>query len=75
VETVFRNEAKGSGLRSKEDSTYLAEIIFQGEIDVLRGREPEIRNLSLNPHVRKSILKDILDLLSKFGDGQDVPKG
>jgi len=72
MKTIFRHKAKGPCLHPEKDPPNLAGLIFEREINMSGGRNTEIGNLTFNPEIGKLPLKQILDLLSKLGDREDI---
>ena len=72
MKSVLRKKTKRTGLRPEKNGPDLAEVVFESEIEMARRRDSKIRNFTLNPDFRKSLLQKVLDLLGEFSDGQDV---
>jgi hypothetical protein len=72
VKAILWNETESAGLHLKEDGSDLAEIIFQSEVDVFRGRDPKVRNLTFDPDIGKLQIENVFDLLCKLGDGEYI---
>jgi hypothetical protein len=71
VEAIGRLEADPPHAASEEDGPHLSLFVLQGEVDVPRGVDPEVRDLPLDPEPAEAALERVLDRARQRRDRED----
>jgi hypothetical protein len=75
MQAVFWPEAEQHSLTAKQYYRELCLGILEAEVNVSRGRRPEVGDLAFHPHVKEFLLNGSTNLLHKFANGPDTACG
>jgi len=75
LEAIRRLEPEVAEARAEEHRLELRGLVLHGEIDVARGRAPEVTDLAFDPEPGEGTFQLLFDPPRQLGDGQDPAVG
>jgi len=72
LEAVLGTEAKEQGLAPEEDDRELRLGVFEGEVEMARGRRAEVGDFALDPDVDVLAFNEFTDPADQFADRPDA---